>query len=820
MATTLTREQLEKFWNADALISQQDPALYTHIVADPRYIENFDAYVAAAGLEGDNITALRAQIVAKHEAAITTLDEMEYGYTQRQLFGSSNNLYDLTAAGDFETLGYTTTAEKTIFTGLEAPTPLTAAELQPVPALDPHATIQAAKDAAPISTISDGLKGQVYQGVVMLVGGTTLANTPIPSLDGSQLDAATASFLRTFDANESFAGDDIQSRTQAIAILRKGASGQDLSADEQAIFNSMLAVHGYAEDNNFSFNSTNTEAEQGFAATIADGYEAGKTRVEIISGAEATRVANAEAARAEADRLAAEETARVEAARAEAAEARAATQLTLRRDHSFAALGYNGTLGENTYGFANDFKNSLIRQGYGSDFAGVMTSLEDPEKLQSALSYAIANGDYREQFLAKLEAGDAASISAVQAAIGVEITGEFNTVTRQGMQTYIDQEIGLGDTHFRETYSAAYNAHLVENGLTDSDAVFASFQEDNPDQFRYGLSQNSVMNGIKDGTVPVVMEALPENLQGILSGMPGEAFAHQRAMLVAQHLTEDPANFRAYDAALKARDVSGLSARLDAIVDETITPVVNNAGGIIAGPEAALAAANLGVDLPPDAAAPGDFSQFGNAEFSLAVLSNSVLAYSDTFSFRPGAPTTADGGVVDSTNISFNQLMETEFMGTKWYDQLYGSEYTVGDRTMIDAVVNEGIPIAEAARRAGITDPDAPLNLEDPAVLAKVTNGVFLATRGQTFSEEVAPPFSDKQLQRAAYTALGEDIPEELKDEPTTAPDADPAIVDRSLVSSFAKPAGDHHPPAAEPVKVAGAGFSFPDRAAAMRFDA
>jgi len=779
LASTLTREQLEKFWNADAIQSVSDPVAHIYVVGDPRYVEYFDAYVETAGLEGDAITALRADIVAKHEAAAETLEGMEYGYTQRLLDTQAGYTYN------FEGIDNVGTAEKTIFTGLEAPEPLSAEVMAAEPVTNHYADIQATKDAAAISTISDGMKGQVYQGVMMLVGGTTLANTPIPNLTGSQFDSATANFLETFDANESFAGDDVQSRTQAIAILRKGAAGEDLTGTEQAIFNTMLAVHGYAEDDKFSFNSSNTEAEQGFAATIVAGYESNQTRVDLINGAETTRVAEAATAANAAREAAALEAERLAAARAAAEAATAATQVTLRRDNSFAALGYTGTLSENTIGLANDFEKSLIRQGFGTDFRSLVTNLEDPEKLQGALSYVISNGDYREQFLAKLEAGDAASISNVQAALGVTITGEFNEATLGAATTYMTSEIGLGDTHFRETFSSSYNDYLVAEGLEDSDAVFATFQDANPTEFRYGLSQNSVMNGIKDGTIPVLDEALPTDLQDMLKSMPGDAFEHQRAMLIAQHLTSDNQNFINYDAALKARSTEGMTARLDAI--EVTEPEV---------------APNTVTPEGPGYATPAMTERFSS-------MTASVVAETATLTTESDALSTA----VETEGMSFD---------------------TIFTRIPADFTVNENTP-AEVkefiALRANLEASEEALSQYQRFPNTLNLNNSY----GVTVIGAVGAPNSvitqalDNDITRAqnAYMTHFNDMPADRKqavlrhlDDPTAplevtpevTPDAEPAPENGALVSEF-QPA--HDTDDKQPVQVTGSGFTIPEAAAA-----
>lgn len=628
MAITLTKEQLEQFWNADALISQQDPALYTHIVGDKRYIENFDAYVKAAGLEGESITALRAEIVAKHEAAVATLNEMEYGYSQMQLFGSSNNFYELVAKGDFKTLGYTETAAKTIFTGLEAPTPLTVAELQPVPAVDVHAEIQAEKDrvaaAVPTTEAVDPLKAKVYQGLVMILDGSSLKDTPVPDFTNAEFDDINAGYAADLEKDVSYADNNTLSRTTAIEIARKAATGATLNADESHIFHTLLVLNGHAEDKNFAFDETITAAERTMAAAIVKGYKAGRSTADNAADAAAARVkaAEIEAARLEAERLAAEEAAKLAAEAAAAADA--TEQTSLRQTYGLAALGYSGSASENLYAFANDFEHALIRQGYGKDFAGVMEGLSDPAKLEKAVSHVIANGDYRAIFLARLETGNAEAIKSVQAGLGIRITGQFNDATDAAMGEYIKQKIGLMDDnelsiHSRKTFSSEYVDFLRKNGLEESDDAFAKFREENPDAFRYGLSQSSIARGLQDGSIPILMDKLPPELQARLAKMEGDQFERQRAMLIARHLTEDHAHFRAYDKALKERDTSDLTARLDKLeVTTTLTAGdvrATEADRIVAAAERAEAkgvdparAAIDGKDLPATASVAETFA--------------------------------------------------------------------------------------------------------------------------------------------------------------------------------------------------------------------
>ena len=241
-------------------------------------------------------------------------------------------------------------------------------------------------------------------------------------------------------------------------------------------------------------------------------------------------------------------------------------------------------------------------------------------------------------------------------------------------------------------------------------------------------------------------------------------------------------------------------------VDTTITglDVVNNPAGLQVGPDLEVAAGNIDMAVPGDVvAAEGDFARFSSPELSLAVLSERVYLHADRIGER------IPGSDINAGNITFRQFIETEFAGSQWYDGVYGSEYNVGDRTMIDAVVGEGLPLEEAARRAGL-DPDAVMDLEDPSALAQFTEATFLATRGQSFE---ATPYTPGQLLNAAHRGLYMDVPE-----PDDAPAAETGIPTASaeLVAPFQTAALAQQPETPAP---AGARV-IPDRAAAMRFDA
>ncbi len=241
-------------------------------------------------------------------------------------------------------------------------------------------------------------------------------------------------------------------------------------------------------------------------------------------------------------------------------------------------------------------------------------------------------------------------------------------------------------------------------------------------------------------------------------------------------------------------------------VDTTITgtDVVNNPAGLRVGADLEVAADNIDMAVPGDViAADDDFARFSSPDLSLAVLSERVYLHADRIGERmPGAD-------INAGNITFRQFIETEFAGSQWYDGVYGSEFNAGDRTMIDAVVGEGLPLEEAAQRAGL-DPDAVMDLEDPSALAQFTEATFLATRGQGFD---ATPYTPEQLLNAAHRGLYMDVPE-----PDEAPAAEAGtpVASANLVTPFQTAALHELPEASIP----GAGATvIPDRAAAMRID-
>lgn len=144
----LSLEQLEKFWNVDAFISNDDPHIHTHIQADTRYVSFFDQYVAAKEMSGELVTDLREEVVSAHETASATLDEIEFDRFQMDNYGAASGFYDAIETGNLDVLGYDELPEQNIFNGLTVATPIDIAELTEVTAPLPHIAIQAEKNNA------------------------------------------------------------------------------------------------------------------------------------------------------------------------------------------------------------------------------------------------------------------------------------------------------------------------------------------------------------------------------------------------------------------------------------------------------------------------------------------------------------------------------------------------------------------------------------------------------------------------------------------------------------------------------------------------
>ena len=133
VATSLSTDQLDAFWNAEAnmrLASLEDGGIglhtYTHVIADPRYVDNFDGYVDAHGLSGEEIDTLRTDVVSAHQDASATLNTIEFDGLQIQYYGSAQGFYEAIETENYDALGeeYTQAIDTNIFNGLGVTQPL------------------------------------------------------------------------------------------------------------------------------------------------------------------------------------------------------------------------------------------------------------------------------------------------------------------------------------------------------------------------------------------------------------------------------------------------------------------------------------------------------------------------------------------------------------------------------------------------------------------------------------------------------------------------------------------------------------------------
>ncbi len=124
-------DQLSTFWNIAANIQQGDPELYTHLVADKRYMAIFDQTVSANEYTEDSVAKLRGETLDAHQTAAQTVSFMKNDRFSSLNKGSSDQIYDLLAESDFEQLGkgMTSQAPQTIFSGLKVVQPLSADRL-------------------------------------------------------------------------------------------------------------------------------------------------------------------------------------------------------------------------------------------------------------------------------------------------------------------------------------------------------------------------------------------------------------------------------------------------------------------------------------------------------------------------------------------------------------------------------------------------------------------------------------------------------------------------------------------------------------------
>lgn len=267
------------------------------------------------------------------------------------------------------------------------------------------------------------------------------------------------------------------------------------------------------------------------------------------------------------------------------------------------------------------------------------------------------------------------------------------------------------------------------------------------------LQYDKLVEGFENGTLP-----LPE-------GADPQSFAIELM---------DPTSHASYfEFVASQHDHAAVIAQAQTIQLTIIQePIRENAAVLLNETEADVAVADLGLDQ-------SEAENFEMGELSLAALSQNIIEYPEKIMTRFDMTGDENLEGIDPESVSFRQIMETEIMGTSWYDQLYGSEYTVGDRTVLNIVLEDGVSIEEAALRAGI-DPDASMDLYDHVQLAQMTEAVVYATHGQNFPEG-SEPFTADQLLDASYLALeGEARPQpEVAPEitPETAPDAGDALI-------------------------------------------
>jgi nucleoid-associated protein YgaU len=147
---TYSLSELNTFWNVAANIQARDPEVYTHLIADKKYLEIFDQTVAANEYKGEGVEKLRAEIVKSHETAAKTVNEIGYDKFQLLYSASAASTYDSLAKGDFKSIGEGLTADapKTVFTGLGVKEPLAPEKLTEVAVSvdDYYGRIQAEKN--------------------------------------------------------------------------------------------------------------------------------------------------------------------------------------------------------------------------------------------------------------------------------------------------------------------------------------------------------------------------------------------------------------------------------------------------------------------------------------------------------------------------------------------------------------------------------------------------------------------------------------------------------------------------------------------------
>lgn len=147
---TYSLTALNTFWNVAANLQEDNPEVYTHLLADTRYVGIFDQTVSANEYDPETTASLRAEILTAHQGANSTLDDMEYDVFQMEYAGMADNLYDFLERNDFEHIGsdLTQDAPQTIFSGLQVQQPMSENELTAVTVShdDYYGAIQSAKD--------------------------------------------------------------------------------------------------------------------------------------------------------------------------------------------------------------------------------------------------------------------------------------------------------------------------------------------------------------------------------------------------------------------------------------------------------------------------------------------------------------------------------------------------------------------------------------------------------------------------------------------------------------------------------------------------
>ena len=149
---TLPLHDLNSFWNIVANLQTESPELYTHIVADPRYVSFFEQTVAANEMQGEHVADLRRDVLAAHHTAYQTVNDVNYDKFQLGYHGMAENLYNFVQQGDFDVIGAGLTRESpnNLFSARAVAAPLPAEKLAEtsVPVDQYHNEIQGEKNLA------------------------------------------------------------------------------------------------------------------------------------------------------------------------------------------------------------------------------------------------------------------------------------------------------------------------------------------------------------------------------------------------------------------------------------------------------------------------------------------------------------------------------------------------------------------------------------------------------------------------------------------------------------------------------------------------